>query len=105
MRIPMKQNETIIKNDNYVITHGWMINKLNLSGNNLLVYAIIYGFTQDDKHWFNGSREYLASWCNCTVRGIQKNINYLLERNLIIKKESKGFNTPCEYKCNREFID
>ena len=97
--------KNIIKDENYIVTHGWMINKLNLSGNNLKVYSIIYGFTQDDKQWFNGSREYLAAWCNCTVRGIQKNLNYLVENNLILKRESSKFNQPCEYKYNREILD
>ena len=93
-----------IKDDNYIIIHGWMINKLNLSGNNLKVYAIIYGFTQDDNQWFRGSREYLAAWCNCTVRGVQKNLNYLVENNLILKRESSGYNQPCEYKFNSEIL-
>ena len=91
-----------IKDNNYVVIHGWMINKLKLSGNNLNVYAIIYGFTQDDDTWFRGSREYLAEWCNATVRGIQKNLNYLVENNLILKKESQVYNQPCEYKFNKE---
>lgn len=94
----------IIKDNNYVVIHGWMITKLKLSGNNLIVYAIIYGFTQDDDQWFRGSREYLAEWCNATVRGIQKNLNYLVENNLILKKESHGYNQPCEYKFNKEML-
>ena len=35
-----------IKNENYVVIQGWMVNELNLKGNDLMVYAIIYGFTQ-----------------------------------------------------------
>jgi hypothetical protein len=46
----------------------------------------------------------LADWCGCTKRGIQKNLNYLLERNLIIKKETINNNTVCEYRCNPEYI-
>ena len=96
--------EKLVKNDNFMLIRGWMINELNLSGNNLNVYAIIYGFTQDGNHWFNGSREYLAAWCNCTVRGVQKNLNYLLDHNLIIKKPTSGFNQTCEYQCNMDFV-
>lgn len=94
-----------IKNENYIAIQGWMINKLNLSGNNLLVYAIIYGFTQDAESWFKGSRQYLANWCNCTTRGIQKNLNYLLDRNLITKKSYiHNGDKVCEYKCNPEYM-
>ena len=44
----------IIKNENFILIQGWMINNLKLSGNDLLVYAIIYGFTQDGEQWFEG---------------------------------------------------
>ena len=94
----------MIKNENYIVIHGWMLNNLKLSGNNLNVYAIIYGFTQEDDQWFRGNRQYLADWCGCTKRGIQKNLNYLLERNLIIKKETTSNNTACEYRCNPKYI-
>ena len=33
--------------DNYVAIQGWMITDLNLKGNDLLIYAVIYGFSQD----------------------------------------------------------
>ena len=35
-----------IKNENYVLIQGWMINELKLKGNELLIYALIYGFSQ-----------------------------------------------------------
>lgn len=33
-----------IKNENFILIQGWMINNLKLAGNDLLVYAIIYFF-------------------------------------------------------------
>ena len=33
-----------IKDENFIMIQGWMVNMLNLKGNELLVYAIIYGF-------------------------------------------------------------
>lgn len=92
-----------IKNNNYITIQGWMINELNLSGNDLIVYAIIYGFSQDEESSFKGSREYLSNWCNSTIRGIQKNLNNLLEKNLIIKEETE-LGKICRYKCNPDFI-
>ena len=77
-----------IKNENFILIQGWMINNLKLSGNDLLVYAIIYGFTQDGEQWFEGSRSYLSEWCNSTKQGIQKNLKRLVESNLILKKET-----------------
>lgn len=73
----------MIKDENYINIQGFMVTKLGLSGNDLLVYAIIYGFSQDGESVFRGTRKYLAEWCNATERGIQKNLNNLMERNLI----------------------
>lgn len=87
-----------IKDENFVTTHGWMINKLNLKGNALRVYAVIYGFSQTDNNTFNGSKGYLAAWCNGSTRGVAKNIDYLLEKGYIkkIDKFIKGVKF-CEY--------
>ena len=38
-----------VKDDNYYITYGWMINQLQLKGNELQIFAIIYGFSQNNK--------------------------------------------------------
>lgn len=94
-----------IKDKNFIVIQGWMINNLKLTGNDLIIYAIIYGFTQDEEQWFEGSRSYLAEWCNSTKRGIQKNLNRLVESKLIFKKEVFVNNVKfCKYKSNPKFI-
>ena len=80
-----------LKNDNYLNIQAFMVKELKLSGNDLLVYAIIYGFSQDGINAYHGTRAYLAEWCGCTVRGIQKNLNDLVKRGLIAKvKDENG---------------
>ena len=64
-----------------------MINSLKLKGNELIIYALIYGFTQDGEQWFEGSRQYLAEWCNSTKQGVQKNLKSLVEKGLLIKED------------------
>ena len=76
-----------VKSENHLVIHGFMRTELGLSGNDLLVYAIIYGFSQDGNSRFIGSLQYLADWCGCSKQGIQKNIKNLLGRNLINKEE------------------
>ena len=76
-----------IRDNNYINIQGWMVTKLGLSGNDLLVYAIIYGFSQDDGSMFTGSLQYLADWCNATKQGIQKNLNKLVKNGYIQKEE------------------
>lgn len=95
----------MIKNENYLTIQGFMINKLGLKGNNLLIYAIIYGFSQEENCEFTGSLSYLAAWTNSTKSGVIKNLKYLVEEKIIIKTEKiiNGIKF-CSYKINRELI-
>jgi hypothetical protein len=90
-----------MKNNTYVTIQSWMRTELDLSGNELMVYAIIYGFSQDGVSKFTGSRQYLADWCGCTVRSIQTVLNNLVDRGLIKKTENIVNNLKqCEYVVN-----
>lgn len=64
-----------------------MVNDLHLSGNELIVYAVIYGFSQDGETWFTGSRSYLAAWCQTSEKSVTYNLNKLLDKNLIEKRQ------------------
>ena len=87
-----------ITNENYIVIQGWMVNELNLKGNELIIYAIIYGFSQLENQKFTGSLQYLADWTNSTKQGVINNLKSLIEKNLIIKEE-KIINAVkfCEY--------
>lgn len=93
-----------MKDTNHITIQGFMRTKLGLSGNDLIVYAIIYGFSQDGQGKFTGSLQYLADWCGATRRGIQKNLKNLVDRGLIIKDEvDKNGITFYEYHVS-EFV-
>lgn len=49
-----------MNNDNYFTVQGWMVNELGLSGNELIAYAIVYGFSQDGESEYHGGKNYLA---------------------------------------------
>lgn len=72
-----------IRNDNFIHIGGFMVNELHLKGNELIVYAIIYGFTQAENQMFNGSLKYLAEWTGATKQGVIKNLKSLLDKGLI----------------------
>lgn len=89
-----------IKDDNYVITFGWMMSQLHLKGRELTIYSIIYGFSQDGQSYFTGSLQYLAEWASCTKRQVQNVLADLVEKKLVIKKVYKsGGVRRCAYKC------
>ncbi len=85
-----------MKENTFITIQSWMRSKLKLSGNELLVYAIIYGYSQDGESHFHGSRAYLADWCGCTVRSIQTVLNNLTSRGLLTKYDNG------EYSANTE---
>lgn len=91
--------ETKVRQYNYITILGWMISDLKLKGNALLVYAIIYGFSQTQDLAYTGSRQYLADWTNSTLQGVSKCLKKLVENNLIVKKENiiNGVKF-CEYR-------
>lgn len=76
-----------VKNENFVAIQGWMVTELGLKGNSLLIYAIIYGFSQAEGQVFTGSLQYLADWTNSTKQGVLKNLKNLINAGLIEKKE------------------
>jgi len=76
-----------MKDENYIHIQGWMVNKLNLSGNDLICYAIIYGFSQDGETKFNGSTGYLAKCMNCSKPTVFKSLKSLIAKNHLIKTD------------------
>lgn len=77
--------KALVKRENYITIQGWMVTELKLKGNELLVYAIIYGFSQTEQQNFTGSQSYFAEWTNSTRQGINKTLKYLIEKGLIEK--------------------
>lgn len=85
--------------DNYYVVQGWMRNKLGLSGNELIVYAIIYGFSQNEEQFYNGGLKYLSDAVGSHKTTVLRNIDALIEKGLIEKTENyiNGIKV-CSYK-------
>ena len=91
----------MIQNENYITIQGWMVNELNLKGNSLIIYSIIYGFSQTDDCKFTGSANYLAEWCGCSRQTVMTTLNKLVEDKLLIKHEEFRNNVKfCSYSVN-----
>ena len=83
----MNEKNSKISNENYITIQGWMVNELNLKGNELLIYAIIFGFTQEENQVFSGSLQYLADWTNSSKESIRRCLKLLIDKGLILKGE------------------
>ena len=97
-----KMEAKVFKIDNYIHVPGFAVVDLQLSGNELLCYSLIYGFTQDQETEFRGSLAYVASALNVTKQNAKKIIERLMDRGLLTKKEIyfSGIKL-CHYVANR----
>ena len=87
-----------VKDKTYVVIQSFMVNELDLKGNELIIYAIIYGFSQAENQTFSGSLQYLADWTNCTKQGVIKILKSLVDKGFIVKKENVINSVKfCEY--------
>lgn len=94
-----------MNDENYYVIHGWMINRLNLSGNELILYAVIYGFSQTEGNVFNGTLNYLCSCAGCERRAALNILQKLQEKGLIFKnKYDKNGLKNTAYLCNLDVV-
>ena len=102
-----KQVENVLKDHNDVTLKAFMVNDLHLSGNELIVFAVVYSFSQDGESWFYGSRKYLASWCQVQVGAIDYQLKKLVDKGLIIKRHERceDGSVRCLLKANLPLIE
>ena len=87
-----------MKNKNFITILGWMVNELSLSGNDLICYAVIYGFSQDDNFW-EGSQSYLSDWLGVSRRTVVDILKRLISNGLITKQQYEVNKVKfCKYK-------
>lgn len=72
--------------DKYIIVYDWMVEDLKLTGNRLIIYAIIHGFSKDGE-WFCGSIGYLCKRSGASRRGVIYDLEFLVREGFIEKKE------------------
>ena len=89
----------------YIHIQWWMAQRLKLSGNELLTYAIVYGFSQDGESAFSGSSKYVSYALRVSRPTAIKALDSLTSKGLIIKTQEKindvVFN---RYKANLQVI-
>lgn len=80
-----------MRSDNYIVIQGWMCNELELKGNELLIFALIYGFSQDGESKFVGGRKYIAKTFNISLPTVDKALQKLVELGYIEKYPSNDY--------------
>lgn len=95
-----------MKNNTYITIQGWMATELKLKGTELIVYSVIYGFSQDGSSVYSGTTTYLTQWTQTTRECVSRTLKSLVQKGLIIKitKIVNGVELY-DYKINREILD
>ena len=70
--------------------YGYMLEKLNLGGSELLVYAILNSFSRANSSYY-GSQEYLSRLSGLSISTVKRAIKSLISKNLIEKIIQDGF--------------
>ena len=82
----------------YIVILPWMREDLDLKGNELLVYALIHGFSQEAQGCFFGSLEYISRACGCARNTTISTLKNLVEKGLLRKREFTENNVKvCQY--------
>jgi predicted transcriptional regulator len=73
----------------YFSIHSFMTDELDLSGAELLIYALIYSFS-DSEEGFHGSQDYISKRTALSLRSIAYATSSLVEKGLITKEKQSG---------------
>lgn len=83
-----------MKNNQFYVVQGWMLNELGLTGNELVCYATIYGFCQDGESVFKGTATYIAECVGCARESAVRMLKRMTEQGLIVKIQQEKSNIP-----------
>lgn len=83
---------TYVKETSYIIIQGWMRTRLRLTGNDLICFALIFGFSQDGESVFTGSLKYIQEAIGVATRQSVLNILARLEAKGLIVRNTDVIN-------------
>ena len=75
------------KNTYIVVEPRWMTGELGLTGNRLLVYALVHGFSREGLGEFYGSAQFIADLLNLRKHTVLDILNGLTAEGLLVKIE------------------
>lgn len=73
-------------NEQFIIIYPWMVEELKLTGNRLVIFAIIYGFSRNGD-WFQGSISFLCRRSGIVEKSVRNVLKGLCEDRLLERRE------------------
>ena len=74
---------------NYIVIQDFMLTDLGLTGNDLLVYALVYGYSQDGESEYYGSLSHISELLRLDRSTVIRVLNRLVERGLVRKRDGE----------------
>ena len=78
-----------MKEGTYITIQSWMRTELGLTGNELLIFALIFGFCQDEETVFKGTLSYMADWIGTSKRTAINITKSLVDKGFIDRIEEQ----------------
>ena len=94
-----------VNDNNYYVVQAWMVTKLKLKGLEKDLFAIIYGFSQEEGSEFHGSLDYLAKLTGYTKNRICDTLKHLVQLGYLQKNVLEiNYVRTCSYKVTPEIL-
>lgn len=78
-----------LTSNNHFTVAGWMVTDLHLEGWELLVYALVYNFSQGSAGTYTGGTRYLCEWFGLTKPTVLKYLASLCEKGYLERVEQE----------------
>ena len=78
----------------YINVLPWMATELKLKPSEILIYAVIHGFSMNGYGYYFGTVKYMTELTNLSNRTVIDILTSLTERGLIIKEKTQNINLP-----------
>ena len=91
-----------MKDGTFITLQSWMIKKLKLKGNELIIYGLIHGFCQDGESYFYGGIDWIMEQTNTGKDCVINTLKSLVNKKLVTKitKTIRGSQISCLYYTN-----
>lgn len=88
------ENKGATRNSDHIIISPWMINELELKDKELILYALIHGFSRAGSNSvFSGNNAYMAKWLKVDKSHMHRYTSALIKKGLLEKEEKEYITT------------
>ncbi len=75
----------------YIIIQPWMLKDLHLNGKDLLLYALVHGYSRRESgNVCSYNRDYFSKWLQCQKNNVKRQVDRAIEKGLIVETNRKG---------------